>query len=405
MAKPTSSTVETLNHQVPLSAMPLISPSALLYAHLTQQPSTRPSARPPNQPRPINLNTSSLTHTNGSSLVRIGDTTVVCGVRAEILLVAEIANYRVRDSGTVPSFNPAPEEDGEYAQDEDYTPITKYNLLVPNLDLTTGCSPLYPPNSPPSATQQSLTTRLASLLHSTRLVRPADLEIHYTPPPELIPVSESATADEEPSTPPQPELRAYWTLYIDLVTLSHSSIGATFDAAWLALLAALTDTLLPAARWDPDTERIICSPESDEAKRLQLRGCPVPLSWCTFVPERRIRPPPTSNQIQNNDDDDEEERYLLVDPDGFEESCCAETGTVTVDFFPARRATRSSFASWEGESRIVKLENTGGGGGGGGLGKLGEMRDMVKLAEKRWWEWQGLLGKGPGRAGIELNLK
>src|SRR5579859_6498504 len=145
-------------NSIPSSTMPLISPSALLHAHLARDPPIRPSKRLPSQCRPITLNLSSLTHTNGSALVRIGDTAVVCGVRAEILPVSEIANYRLKQ--TQPTSSSTTVSDGE-----DYTEITKNSLLVPNIELSTGCSPNHLPGSPPSLEAQSLSQRMLSLLH------------------------------------------------------------------------------------------------------------------------------------------------------------------------------------------------------------------------------------------------
>src|SRR5436305_12224894 len=123
MPSPASSNSTNNHNSAPHSTTPLISPSALLHAHLTRDPPIRPSRRLPTQFRTISLNTSSLTHANGSALVRIGDTAVVCGVRAEILPVSEIANYRIKQTQ---SASTTLSEDGE----EDYTEIIHNNLLV-----------------------------------------------------------------------------------------------------------------------------------------------------------------------------------------------------------------------------------------------------------------------------------
>ena len=365
--------------------MPLISPSALLYAHLTQNPPTRPTNRRPDEPRPIHLNTSSLTHANGSSLVRIGDTTVVCGVRAEILYVKDIANYRVHTS------TESTTQDGE-AEEEDYTPITKYNLLIPNLDLTTGASPLYPPNTPPSPAQQSLTLRLASLLHSTRLISPSALEIRYKPPPEFDfdPEQSLSSTTTNAPIPSQNVVIAYWTLYIDILPLSHSSLSTTFDAAWLALLAALSTTLLPGrATYDPDLERVVCSSEPSDATQLQVRGMPVALSWAVYMPEKRVVGLRSAEKRDGDYWSGERGQFTLIDPDGFEESCCQEMGTMVVDCGPTSGSSAEEVRGGQNEDvTVVKIEKSG------GIGvNATDMEWISNYAVIRWMEWRKVLDR------------
>ena len=324
--------------------MPLISPSALLHAHLARDPPLRPSKRLPSQCRPITLNTSSLTHANGSALVRIGDTAVVCGVRAEILPVSEIANYRVKQTASG-SKRSAEGDKG------DYTEITNNNLLVPNIELSTGCSPNHLPGSPPSSEAQSLSQRLLSLLHTSRLVPVSDLEIHSEPPLDL---------EDDGGQQTGRELKAYWTLYIDILVISYA--GSIFDAAWCALHAALRDTLLPRAWWDIDLQSVICSPETQEVKRLRLKGCPVPLSFGVFIPDK------TTNGSGSA------KSWILCDMDTFEDDCCMEKGTVVVD--------EASSGLWN----LVKMEKCG----GGRAGRV-ELQELVALAGSRWKEWHTVL--------------
>ena len=333
------------NHtSIPPSTMPLISPSALLYAHLARDPPIRASKRLPSQCRPITLNLSSLTHANGSALVRIGDTAAVCGVRGEILPVSEIANYRLKQTQSAPNS-------GSEGDEEDYAEITNNNLLVPNIELSTGCSPNHLPGSPPSSEAQSLSQRLLSLLHTSRLVPVSDLRIYYDPPPDI---------EVDSGEPSGPELKAYWTLYIDILVISYG--GSIFDAAWFALYAALRDTVLPRTWWDMDLQSVICSPETGEAKRLRLRGCPVPLSFGVFMPEKTIS---GSGNAKS---------WILCDTDAFEDDCCAEKGTVTVDEASHRNLD------------LVKMEKSG----GGRAGRV-EMKALVELAGARWKEWNRVL--------------
>ncbi|EXJ90475.1 hypothetical protein A1O1_03578 [Capronia coronata CBS 617.96] len=350
---------------VPASAMPLISPNALLYAHLKQSPPRRPSSRTPSEPRPIQLNVGSLAHCNGSSLVKIGATTIVCGVRAEILPVTEIPSFRITKAGA--SYTPtAPvvrdtryqgdtEKDNKEEDEGEYSPISLYNLVVPNIELATGCSPRHPANAAPSTEAQSISQRLLSLLHTSQLVRSSDLEIIYTPPAQA--------EDLELGIDTDPQLKAYWTLYVDMMCISHG--GSVFDAAWLALYAALKDTIIPKSWWDADLEQVLCSAEVADARKLSLRGIPVPSSFGVFVPEKRVL----------GQDGHQDPYWVLMDTDGFEEEACAETGCITVDA-----------GGGKGSSLILRIEKNGGSNVG-----VEEMVNMVTLAERRWQQWKTVL--------------
>ena len=332
-------------HPIPAAVMPLISPSALLHAHLQQTPSIRRDGRAPSDTRPIQLTIGSLTHANGSSLVRIGSTTCVAGVRAEILPVSSIADYRAQPL------------DQEEATDKQAPPLledsesTLYNLLVPNLELSTGSSPALLPGSPPGVLAQSLSHRLLSLLQTTRLIPPSQLRILHQPP-----------QDPDSEFEPEKEVKAYWVLYIDIICISAD--GALFECAWLALLAALKDTLVAWAWWDADLQQVICSPRTDEAWRLRIEGSPVPLAFACFEPSQL-----TAREEEGTT------KWVLVDPDAFEEGCCGEQGCVVIDG-----------KSGSGEMVVVDMKKNG----GGNMGKQ-EMRDIIKIAERRWVEWTKLV--------------
>lgn len=55
----------------------------LFYQHFAQQ-GLRPDGRLSDEGRAVSVNVGPITTANGSSLVRIGQTTVVCGIKAEI---------------------------------------------------------------------------------------------------------------------------------------------------------------------------------------------------------------------------------------------------------------------------------------------------------------------------------
>jgi exosome complex component RRP43 len=339
------------------TAMPLISRNALLHAHLKQSPPKRPSNRIPSEPRPIQLNTGSLSHCNGSSLVKIGATTIVCGVRAEILPVSEIPSFRVTKSSDKDRAKPvrkAGQTEDEEGRDG-YTPIQLYNLVVPNIELATGCSPNHPPGTAPTVEAQSISQRLLSLLHTSQLVRTSDLEIIHHPPAETQDVEFGINAD--------PQLKAYWTLYIDMMCISHG--GSIFDTAWLALYAALKDCVLPKAWWDMDSEQVLCSPETGDASKLDLRGMPVPSSWGVFVPEKRL--------LHMQNDDEKDSSWILMDMDAFEEETCEESGCITVDCSNDMDV-------------VLRIEKSG-----GSVTDAEKLEEIAGFAKRRWQQWQNVL--------------
>lgn len=263
-------------------------------------------------------------------------------MRAELLPVSAIANYRVQrtDDATL-----------QEVPDDGYADVIANNLLVPNIELNTGCSPKYLPGVPPSVEAQSISQRLRDLLHGSQVVEKESLKIYYTPPP-----------DEE-GVEPSPKLMAYWCLYIDLVCISYG--GNVFDAAWLAICAALRDTVLPRGWWDADLREVRCSAERGEGRRLEMRGMPVALSWGVFVPEMRMGRKSA------------EEMWVLCDLDAFEEECCEEGGCVVVDM------------DGRGRVEMLKLEKNGGARVG-----VGELQMLLGLAEKRWKAWEKVLMAG-----------
>ncbi|KAG8629472.1 hypothetical protein KVT40_003337 [Elsinoe batatas] len=326
----TPSTLSPLSF--PASTFAKLSPGPYLLAHLQpaeQASPTRPSGRSPLDFRTPTIHTSSLTHSNGSAVVRLGATSVVCGIRAEVLRAQDIPHpYRPYTSLSNPSAAS--------------TEIEDLSLLIPNLELSTGSSPQNLPGNPPSTLAQSLTHRLHSLLHSTSLLSPSDLRI-------TTKVTDPDTGEEEEVT------KAYWALYIDTLLISHD--GAVFDAAWLAILAALQGTILPKATWDADMERVVCDPRKSEGRRLRLQEMPVASSFGVFTTDSKIR-------------GEEGKEWLLADTDAFEEGVCGETVTIVI--------------GKEGEVRRVEKS------GGCKVGR-GGMGEVVREAQKRAVEWRGVV--------------
>jgi exosome complex component RRP43 len=288
--------------------------------------------------------------------VKIGATTIVCGVRAEVLPVSEIPSFRVTKSSGKDRRKPVRRKNGGETSDEEegYSPIQLYNLLVPNIELATGCAPRHPAGTAPSVEAQSISQRLLSLLHASQLVKSSDLEVIYTPPEESRDLELGINAD--------PEIKAYWTLYIDMMCISYG--GSIFDAAWLALFAALKDCSLPKAWWDVDSEQVLCSAAVEDTRKLGLRGMPVASSWGVFVPEERLL------NMQNEEPD----RYwILMDMDAFEEESCEETGCITLD------------CSNEADS-ILRIEKSG-----GSVIDVAHLEQINGFAKRRWQQWRDVL--------------
>ena len=384
-------------HPIPPSILPQVAPSTYLLSHLISPAQRRPSGRQPSETRPISLNTGSLTNANGSALIRIGNTSVVCGVRAEILDVRNIANYRPKDTtkntkgpshqtSDSSSDSSDEDEDADDDDDEDDSEIHSYSLLVPNIELQTGASPLppYQPSAgPPSTLAQSLSQRLLSLLHSTRLIRSSDLRIHGTDINSTLQETsndDSGSSSSSTTSTNSPQiLKAYWTLYLDILVLSHD--GSIFDAAFMSLLSALQNTLLPKAWYDHDREQIICSPKTSDANHLRLRGvAPLPLSWRIFTDtenEAESKPKAGASGGPSN-----QKYWILLDPDAFEEDSgsCREGGCIVID--NASRQSKKKGA----DLTILKLEKNG-----GPSLKVEDLELILQVAGKRWKEWRKVL--------------
>lgn len=307
-----------------------VSPHPFLQAHLSADKKTplRANGRAAYDFRKPGINTGSLTHVNGSAVVRLGNTSVVCGVRAEILKEEDIL-------GTNDFSDRIETEDDSQDDSEE---IDTLRLVVPNVELSTGSTPNHIPGNAPSTFAQSLITRIRSLLLSTRLLRASNLRILYKP----------TTNPEDPDEEPQTQVKGYWVLYIDIFFISID--GSAFDAAWLSLLAALRDTKLPLAYFDEEYEGILCSDNPAEAKTLQLRGLPVPATFAVF---------------EGKSEEDGDVQWVLSDPDAFEEGVCRESVCVVAN----------------NGKQVVRIEKSG----GGVVGREG-MKALVKKAGKRWSE-------------------
>lgn len=321
-----------------------LAPHSYLLAHLAPSPSTRANARAPTAARPPHTHKGSLTHANGSAVIRIGDTTAVCGVRGEVLL-ADDAGYSETRTGT--SSSSAQRHKGGMK-----STAQELDLLVPNIELATGCAPDFLPGMPPSKMAQELVARVYALLHASALVGDECLKI-WGPV-----VDGDEEEDEEGEKEEVNEVKAFWVLYIDILFISLD--GNAFEAAWAAVVAALQDVYLPSAKWVQDRGQVVCSDLVEGAKRLVLRGLPVAVGFAVF-------------KAKETGEKKGGEYWVLIDPDMFEEGLCEETITVLLDCAA-------------GETRLIGVEKVG----GAVLGRK-QMGGLIGMAEKRWKEWSNVL--------------
>ncbi|KAF8467796.1 ribosomal protein S5 domain 2-type protein [Kalaharituber pfeilii] len=325
-----------------------VDPSSYLLRHLqppmgSSQFPIRPSGRSPHEFRTPTVHTSSLSHAHGSAVVRTGDTAVVCGVRGEILTFKG-GEKKVIRSG----FSPEDHGDRQAA-------LKSYPLIVSNLELNTGCAAQYHPG-PPSDFAQATTQRIKSLLLDVLCpVDVADLEIRG------LAVNSGDSADHHY------EVKAYWVLYVD--TLMISLDGNAFDPAWAAIMAALADTKLPVARWDPDTARVVCDPV--ERKTLRIKSWGYSSSFGIF----------TAPLEEDAGEGEGGKTWILADPDDFEERVCEERILVVM----------------RDGKRIAKIEKGGGKVGGLGIGValagVKKLKECIELAGDRWKEWDDLINR------------
>ena len=174
-------------------------------------------------------------------------------------------------------------------------------------------------------------------------------------------MSDQDRMEEDEPEDLESEVKAFWTLYIDILFISLD--GNPFDAAWAAVVSAFKDVRLPKAYWDADREMILCEDAVSDSKKLQLRGLPIAVTTVVFR---------AKEQVQGR----HKKHWILVDPDTFEEGLCDESVTVVVD------------CSHRKKTKLLGISKAG-----GMLVGRNEMSELVTLAEKRWAELSKLLGR------------
>ncbi|KAJ9585223.1 hypothetical protein L9F63_002986 [Diploptera punctata] len=186
----------------------------------------RPDGRGLQKFRPVSVNVGSIQTADGSAIVKIGNTTVVCGIKAELA-------------------TPKTEE-------------PNLGFVVPNVELGPLCSYRFRPG-PPSDQAQVATNFIAETLVNS----------------ECLDLKELCIQTEH----------LVWVLRCDLICLDHD--GAIFDACMLALVAALHTVRLPKVSYDSDTGAVSVSKKK---KKLKIKHCPIATTFSIFDDKLLIDP-------------------------------------------------------------------------------------------------------------------
>jgi len=179
----------------------------------------RPDGRLLSKFRPVIINVGSIATADGSALVRIGRTTIICGIKAEFC-------------------QPKPERPDE-------------GFLIANVELPPLCSPKFRPG-PPSDLAQITTRFVADVMENSGCIDLKDLCI----------------AKE----------KLAWCLHADLICLDHD--GSLIDACLLALVTALKTVKLPSVEYDAAIDTKLVNEE--EVKVLEVYNAPVSTTYAIF---------------------------------------------------------------------------------------------------------------------------
>ncbi|KAI7861842.1 ribosomal protein S5 domain 2-type protein [Spinellus fusiger] len=179
----------------------------------------RPDGRTLDQFRSTLITAGTITTANASAMVRLGGTTVVCGIKAEVC-------------------EPSVDNPNE-------------GYLVPNVELSPMCSPKFRPGPPP-ARAQAVSEFIHQIITKSQIV-----------PLEALCI--------EPG-------KAVWVLYCDIVCLNYN--GNIMDTSLLALITALKTLTLPKAQVSP-TMTVEADP-SEKICPFELTHFPVASTFCVF---------------------------------------------------------------------------------------------------------------------------
>ncbi|XP_072260105.1 exosome complex component RRP43 [Pyxicephalus adspersus] len=192
----------------------------------------RPDGRELNEFRTTTVNVGSITTADGSALVKIGNCTVVCGIKAEF--------------ATPPIDAP------------------NKGYIVPNVELTPLCSPRFRPG-PPGEEAQVASQFIADVIENSQIILKEDLCI------------ESG--------------KLAWVLYCDLICLDYG--GNLLDTCVCALVAALRNTRLPSVKINEETG--LAEVKLSTRNALKIHKQPVSTSFSIFD-DKYILVDPTNDE-------------------------------------------------------------------------------------------------------------
>ncbi|XP_069496888.1 exosome complex component RRP43 isoform X2 [Ambystoma mexicanum] len=179
----------------------------------------RPDGRELGGFRTTTVNIGSITTADGSALVKIGNTTVICGIKAEFAA-------------------PTIDSPGQ-------------GYIVPNVDLPPLCSSSFRAG-PPGETAQVASQFIADVIENSQMLLKEDLCISNA--------------------------KLVWVLYCDLLCLDYD--GNLLDACMCALLAALKNVQLPSVKINDRTG--IAEVDLNQKSSLKIGRHPVATSFSIF---------------------------------------------------------------------------------------------------------------------------
>ncbi|KAJ8343240.1 hypothetical protein SKAU_G00305690 [Synaphobranchus kaupii] len=179
----------------------------------------RPDGRELGEFRTTTLNIGSISTADGSALVKIGNSTVICGIKGEL--------------ATPPTDAP------------------NNGYIVPNVDLPPLCSSKFRPG-PPGEQAQAASQFIADVFESSEVI-----------------LKEELCIEKE---------KVCWVLYCDIMCLDYD--GNLLDACLIALLAALRNVQLPEVSINKETDLAEVNP--DRKRHLNVARHPISSSFAVF---------------------------------------------------------------------------------------------------------------------------
>ncbi|PWA23139.1 hypothetical protein CCH79_00002315 [Gambusia affinis] len=233
----------------------------------------RPDGRELSEFRTTTLNIGSISTADGSALVKIGNTTIICGIKAELANPTADAPGK----GYIGKYHKLSCRTSLLILLTRFLMTLTCSCSVPNVDLPPLCSSRFRPG-PPGEQAQAASQFIADIIESSEVIKAEDLCVDRG--------------------------KLCWVLYCDIMCLDYD--GNILDACIIALLAALKNTQLPEVTVNKET----CSPEVnlEKRQRLHIHKHPASASFCVF-----------------------DDSILIVDPTAEEESLSTAHLTVVTD--------------------------------------------------------------------------